>query len=62
MQLGHSQTILINILTLSAPKVFLSNILVMSIRTKLLYIIIISLLMVKDWYQYSDYGNDNKLI
>ena len=59
MKLGHSQPILIIILTLSAPKVFLSNTLVMSIRTKLLSIIIISLLMVKDWYQYSDYGDNN---
>ena len=28
----------------------------------MLSIIIISLLMVKDWYQYSDYGNNNWLI
>ena len=59
MQLGNSQTILIIIFNPFSPKGFLSNTLLMSIRTKLLSIIIISLLMVKDWYQYSDYGNNN---
>ena len=41
------------------PQRFLLNTLLMSISTKLLSILIISLLMVKDWYQYSDYGNNN---
>ena len=59
MQLGHSQKILIIIFNPFSPIGFLSNTLVMSIGIKLLFIIIISLLMVKDWYEYSDYGNNN---
>ena len=59
MQLGHSQTILFFILNPSSPKGFFIEHLGVAIRTKLLSIIIISLLLVKDLYQYSDYGNNN---